>query len=595
MLPVPSSSGERFLSSLLDFIDRRAPDLLAGRASIKIQPRALEYLSIRLQSLDELQSLKASAPVDYLRGCAANLQDFKRLERLQQVLHHAKHLRVTSLVPHLRDPTRVNLTQFRSLTTLELRGCDLSTCAWAGLEVVRGQLTSLHCYDSLEELDHLLAPYVRFASTAGGGGWDAWPQLKQLSCSSNSFTAMDESLTLLPAVETLDLSNNNLQELQNLHACHALTELDLSNNSIACVEAISQCTGRLRKVVLQGNALKTTKGLEALTDLQELDLRCNILASMQDVVRLAGLPHLRELLLAGNPLSYARTYRVEVFACFPEALSLVLDGCSVRKAERKAVMQQRALVHDSGSVAPSSGEHLLLHYVEQAAHLLHPELSTPLMGEDSVSSEERWQDGPRPHGPGTAARSERGRCRRRVVDFHGSRELSPAAPYRHPVRLTAASPSGSLGQRGSAPRPAERRRSGPGEELSRSASRSLPRSAFRRPAVQRLLSGAPSDSLGRPAPTRSHVSPPRFERAVLERFHQGSPSVARSPALPQSVPGLPAIPFRGSSVASTYSSEAPSSADSSPRAERHSSCLASAASSGPLAFGSLGVGGVLTT
>ena len=41
---------------------------------MKLQPRALEYVSLRLQGLDELQSLKASAPVDYLRGCAANLQ-----------------------------------------------------------------------------------------------------------------------------------------------------------------------------------------------------------------------------------------------------------------------------------------------------------------------------------------------------------------------------------------------------------------------------------------------------------------------------------------------------------------------------------------
>ena len=34
------------------------------------------------------------------------MQDFKRLERLQQVLHHVKHLIVTSPGPHLRQASR---------------------------------------------------------------------------------------------------------------------------------------------------------------------------------------------------------------------------------------------------------------------------------------------------------------------------------------------------------------------------------------------------------------------------------------------------------------------------------------------------------
>ena len=57
-----------------------------------------------------------------------------------------------------RDPTRLNLSPFRSLVRLELLGCDLSTSAWLGADVLRLQLRSLSCRDSLEELWHLLAP-----------------------------------------------------------------------------------------------------------------------------------------------------------------------------------------------------------------------------------------------------------------------------------------------------------------------------------------------------------------------------------------------------------------------------------------------------
>lgn len=58
----------------------------------------------------------------------------------------------------VRDPTRLNLTLFQSLSTLELVDCDLSTSALAGFRSVCGSLRILTCSNSLEELRHLLAP-----------------------------------------------------------------------------------------------------------------------------------------------------------------------------------------------------------------------------------------------------------------------------------------------------------------------------------------------------------------------------------------------------------------------------------------------------
>lgn len=66
-----------------------------------------------------------------------------------------------------RDPTRLNLSPFRGLAHLELLGCDLSTSAWLGADVLRLQLRSLACRDSLEELWHLLAPSADRPSPQG--------------------------------------------------------------------------------------------------------------------------------------------------------------------------------------------------------------------------------------------------------------------------------------------------------------------------------------------------------------------------------------------------------------------------------------------
>ena len=72
--------------------------------------------------------------------------------------HHASFRAHVPHTRHLSDPTRVLLTPFASLTTLELHHCDLSTTAWRGLLRVQGALRTIIVTNSLEALHHLLAP-----------------------------------------------------------------------------------------------------------------------------------------------------------------------------------------------------------------------------------------------------------------------------------------------------------------------------------------------------------------------------------------------------------------------------------------------------
>ena len=210
---------------------------MAGTLTLTLHPRSLEYIAARLGMLGELEALKQRSPVDYFRGCANDVRDLKRLEKLQHVLQRVRRLRVASVACKLRrgffleglalqfacmqsgvlpgtnctsseadlhagdinlegnpcpsktsglqtdvaactrpsiafmlpcrDPTRLNLSPFRSLVHLELTGCDLSTSAWLGADVLRLQLRSLACSNSLEELWHLLAPSADRPSSQG--------------------------------------------------------------------------------------------------------------------------------------------------------------------------------------------------------------------------------------------------------------------------------------------------------------------------------------------------------------------------------------------------------------------------------------------
>jgi Leucine-rich repeat (LRR) protein len=51
---------------------------------------------------------------------------------------------------------------------------------------------------------------------------------------------MDESLQLLPAVEALDLSRNNLAKVANLQKCLRLKFLDLGFNHITSVASLNE-------------------------------------------------------------------------------------------------------------------------------------------------------------------------------------------------------------------------------------------------------------------------------------------------------------------------------------------------------------------
>lgn len=67
-----------------------------------------------------------------------------------------------------------------------------------------------------------------------------WNKLAVVSCSCNRLVLMDESLHLLPAAESLDLSRNKFAKVDNLRRCTKLKHLDLGFNHLRTVSHLSQ-------------------------------------------------------------------------------------------------------------------------------------------------------------------------------------------------------------------------------------------------------------------------------------------------------------------------------------------------------------------
>lgn len=67
-----------------------------------------------------------------------------------------------------------------------------------------------------------------------------WNKLVFVSCACNRLLLMDESLQLLPAVESLDLSRNKFAKVDNLRRCSKLKHLDLGFNQLRKISHLSE-------------------------------------------------------------------------------------------------------------------------------------------------------------------------------------------------------------------------------------------------------------------------------------------------------------------------------------------------------------------
>ncbi|MBA0690057.1 hypothetical protein Goari_007754 [Gossypium aridum] len=348
-------TGDRYLEKLVKFVDDQAGALIEGTKVLKLNPAGLHYVQSRLEALQELERLLAGAPVDYLRAYVSDLGDHRALEQLRRILRLLTTLKVVSaLPPPARDPTPLSLLPFGRLKVLELRGCDLSTSAAKGLLELRHTLEKIVCHNSTDALRHVFAS--RIAEIKGSPQWN---RLSFVSCACNGLLLMDESLNLLPAVETLDLSRNKFAKVDNLRKCVKLKHLDLGFNQLRSISSFSEVSCHVVKLVLRNNSLTTLCGIENLKSLEGLDVSYNIISNFLELEFLGGLPSLRSLWLEGNPLCCARWYRAQVFSYFscPENLKLDDKAISTREYwKRKIIVASRQKRPSSfGFYSPAKG------------------------------------------------------------------------------------------------------------------------------------------------------------------------------------------------------------------------------------------------
>ncbi|KAM9334363.1 serine/threonine-protein kinase 11-interacting protein [Symphorus nematophorus] len=335
-----SHSGQSSLVQSLATLLRNDGDLvLDGSSTLTLPAASLQQLT----RLFEQYLLSRSQQHGFLAlpSHPADTASLLQLQFLFDVLQKTVSLKLIN-PPGARLQSVVKIFPFKSLKWLELK--RIPPHCLEGLRGVYSQLEVFTCSKSLSSLEELL-------SLCGGDLSSAlpWLELHTLNFSYNSIVCLDQSLSLLNVLKSLDLSHNKIQECAEfLKPLSELEHLNLGYNCLQRAPTLGlSARAKLLTLNLRNNELETINGVEQLSSLQHLDLAYNLLLEHSQLAPLSLLHCLNTLNLEGNPLYFQKTHRhCTVRHLSPKAanLRLKLDGTPLSSSELSVLPKPGQLI-----------------------------------------------------------------------------------------------------------------------------------------------------------------------------------------------------------------------------------------------------------
>ncbi|CAJ1052035.1 nischarin isoform X1 [Xyrichtys novacula] len=245
-----------------------------------------------------------------------------------------------------------DLSVFKSLLQIEISDCNSQQIQ--GLSSLRSSLATLSLHRSTESMMSILVPEASEFSQWEAEGAESgcpvtavipvWKNLTTLDMSHNCISSIDSSVKLIPKVEFLDLSYNQLSTVENLQHLYNLVHVDLSYNSLKVLEAAHTRLGNIKTLNLAGNQLDQLTGLTKLYSLVNLDLSHNQLTQLEEIRNIGSLPCLEKLNLSSNPMCIIPDYRTKVLAQFGDrAAEVCLDSKVTTEKELDTVEVLKAI------------------------------------------------------------------------------------------------------------------------------------------------------------------------------------------------------------------------------------------------------------
>uniref|UniRef100_A0A8C7CQW9 Serine/threonine-protein kinase 11-interacting protein n=1 Tax=Oncorhynchus kisutch TaxID=8019 RepID=A0A8C7CQW9_ONCKI len=333
------SGQSTLVNSLATLLRNHGTSVLDGSSTLTLQADSLQHLG----RLFEQYLLSRTHQHGFLAlpSHPADTTSLLQLQFLFDVLQKTVSLKLIN-PPGSRLQSVVKIFPFKSLKSLELK--RIPPHCLEDLRGVYSQLEVFTCSKSLSSLEELL-------SLCGGDLSSAlpWLELHTLNFSYNAIVCLDESLSLLNVLKSLDLSHNKIQECADfLKPLSELEHLNLGYNNLQRAPTLGLSSrAKLLTLILRNNELETINGVEQLSSLQHLDLAYNLLLDHSQLAPLSVLHSLNMLNLKGNPLFFQKTHRTRtVRHLSPKAayLRLRLDSSPLSSSELSVLPKPGQLI-----------------------------------------------------------------------------------------------------------------------------------------------------------------------------------------------------------------------------------------------------------
>ncbi|XP_031549947.1 serine/threonine-protein kinase 11-interacting protein-like [Actinia tenebrosa] len=367
------SSGDELLRKLSTILRKHEDTILRGESKLCLTTTSVVYLNRCFEQLHSGNNGQTEAGLCYSKSsspCVAYLHDLTKKALSLKLIPG----------PSARFDTLLSISHFKNVQYLEVKKVPLGYIL--GLQSLRKQLKGLTCMRSAFALNEIFICCGGDLSSTNV----AWQHLREVNLSYNSIDHLDDSVKVLPAIEVLNLSHNNIASPEEEDCWQFLTGLQYLNlgynqlNKVPSLPAVSITRFQLKILILRNNNIQDLRGIQHFGLLETLDVSNNCIASFQELFPLAHLHNLSALHLSGNPLCFYDDYRVQAVSCLspvPHQGDMYLDNQKLSPLEKSFV---------GCSVQPAS----LLSYLPSQPSVLSPRNLRTAADSESV---------PRPESP----------------------------------------------------------------------------------------------------------------------------------------------------------------------------------------------------
>lgn len=213
-----------------------------------------------------------------------------------------------------------DLSIFEVCDELIIKHCSSSQIV--GLNRLKGTLKVLEINGVVSSMATLFGPKSANIDTDV-----PWAALTRLNIINADIKQIDDSINLLPNLENLNLSGNELSDEINLDRLLRLTILDLSNNKIESIDNLY--VGNISILNLSQNRIKHLSKLSRLLGLVSLNLNSNNIRDIDEVCALNKLPMLQSVDLTDNPITSEPDYRSQILGRIPNRINDVVLDCVI--------------------------------------------------------------------------------------------------------------------------------------------------------------------------------------------------------------------------------------------------------------------------